>query len=78
VHPNFTWSKCAKGGCTKVDAFIVHDKYIGDTRDRRTTRIDYEKDVDVTVKGDTVIQKLVSNGAFNKVIGSRLYILKAD
>jgi hypothetical protein len=61
-----------------VNAFIVHDKHIGDTRDRRTTGTDYEKDVGVTVKDDTVIQKLVSNGAFKKVIGSRLYILKAD
>nr|BAF57380.1 putative glycosyl hydrolase family7 [uncultured symbiotic protist of Neotermes koshunensis] len=78
VHPKFTWSKCTKAGCTKVNGFIVHDKHIGDTKDRGTTGIDYEKDVGVTVKGDTVIQKLVSNGAFKKVIGSRLYILTAD
>nr|BAF57395.1 putative glycosyl hydrolase family7 [uncultured symbiotic protist of Neotermes koshunensis] len=78
VHPKFTWSKCTKAGCTKVNGFIVHDKHIGDTKDRGTTGIDYEKDVGVTVKGDTVIQKLVNNGAFKRVIGSRLYILTPD
>jgi cellulose 1,4-beta-cellobiosidase len=61
-----------------VNGFIVHDKHIGDSHDRRTTGIDCEKDVGVTVKGDTVIQKLVSNGAFKKVVSSRLYIFKAD
>nr|BAF57388.1 putative glycosyl hydrolase family7 [uncultured symbiotic protist of Neotermes koshunensis] len=78
VHPKFTWQKCTKAGCTTQNGFLVHDKHIGDTWYRGPDQLDYENEVGVTVKGGTVIQKLVNKYKGNKVIGSRLYILTAD
>nr|BAF57416.1 putative glycosyl hydrolase family7 [uncultured symbiotic protist of Mastotermes darwiniensis] len=78
AHPKFTWQKCTKAGCTPVSGFLVHDKHIGNTADRKDTAIDYEKDVGVVVTGGTVSQRLVSTYNGKKVIGSRIYILDAD
>nr|BAF57430.1 putative glycosyl hydrolase family7 [uncultured symbiotic protist of Mastotermes darwiniensis] len=78
AHPKFTYKKCTKGGYTPVNAFIVHDKHIGQVSDRKDTAIDYEKDVGVTVSGGTLSQKLVNTYNGQKVIGSRLYVLNAD
>nr|BAB64553.1 endoglucanase 1 [Pseudotrichonympha grassii] len=83
-HPNFTWQQCTKSGCTDVHGFLVHDKHMGDIRDRDNAdypELDYEKHVGVTVSADgrTVVQHLVSHDWENrKVVGSRIYIVTPD
>nr|BAF57383.1 putative glycosyl hydrolase family7 [uncultured symbiotic protist of Neotermes koshunensis] len=74
-HPPFTWEKCTKAGCTKVNGYLVHDKHIGNVWDRGSDQLDYENEVGVTVSGGTLQQKLVNKYKGQKVIGSRLYIL---
>nr|BAF57462.1 putative glycosyl hydrolase family7 [uncultured symbiotic protist of Cryptocercus punctulatus] len=70
AHPKLTWQKCTKGGCTTQNGFIVGDTTAGD--------IDYETQQGVTVSGDTVKQRLVTNYNGKKIVGSRLYLLASD
>jgi cellulase len=77
-HPKFTWQKCTKAGCTKVNGFLVHDKHIGNTWYRGADQLDYANEVGVTVSGGTLSQRLVSRYKGQKTIGSRLYIMTED
>nr|BAF57426.1 putative glycosyl hydrolase family7 [uncultured symbiotic protist of Mastotermes darwiniensis] len=78
VHPKLQWSRCTKAGCTKVNAFVVHDKHIGDVAHRGADQLDYEKEVGVVTSGGTISQRLVSTYKGKKVIGSRLYLMTED
>ena len=80
VHPKFVWQKCTKAGCTKVNAFLVHDKKIGQTWGYCPNQLDYEANVGVVTSTDglKLSQRLVSTYKDIKPIGSRLYIMTED